>query len=104
MGGRAARAQRGTRDLFRWAAGLPAEPARDGAPSASARPTARPAWSRSTRRHPASEPAPEVREFGRPFVREHRGLRPPKDPGEPETYARRGRRSGLCARLPVRAP
>ncbi len=42
----------------------------------------------------------EVREFGRPFVREHRGLRPPADPGEPETYARRGRRSTLCADCP----
>jgi TPP-dependent indolepyruvate ferredoxin oxidoreductase alpha subunit len=41
-----------------------------------------------------------ISEIGRPFLREHRALRPPADPGEPETYAARGRRSTLCEDCP----
>ncbi|MEN6519374.1 MAG: thiamine pyrophosphate-dependent enzyme [Methanospirillum sp.] len=99
MKGRAARASRGTRDLFRWAAASRLNrPGRGaigvGAADGDARViTVYPP-------PPGIGTAAEVREFGRPFVREHRGLRPPADPGEPETYARRGRRSVLCADCP----
>lgn len=41
-----------------------------------------------------------LRELGRPFVQEHRHLRPPPDAGMPETYRRRGRRSTLCPGCP----
>lgn len=41
-----------------------------------------------------------LRELGRPFVQEHRHLRPPPDAGVPETYRRRGRRSTLCPGCP----
>ena len=99
MGGRAARARRGTRDLFGWAAASRLNrPGRGtvgvGAADGEARVvTVYPP-------PPGIGAGAEVREFGRPFVREHRGLRPPADPGEPETYAHRGRRSVLCADCP----
>ena len=99
MGGRAARAQRGTRDLFRWAADSRLNrPGRGAVGVGAADGEARVVTVYPP--PPGIGAGAEVREFGRPFVREHRGLRPPKDPGEPETYARRGRRSGLCADCP----
>jgi TPP-dependent indolepyruvate ferredoxin oxidoreductase alpha subunit len=99
MKGRAARARRGTRDLFRWAAESGLNRPGPGAVGVGAA-------DGDARVVTAYPPPPgigagaEIREFGRPFVREHRGLRAPADPGEPETYARRGRRSVLCADCP----
>lgn len=99
MRGRAARARRGTIDLFRWAASsrlnhpgrgvVGVGPADGDARVVTVYPPP-----------PGIGDGATVREFGRPFVREHRGLRPPADPGEPETYARRGRRSAPCAGCP----
>ncbi len=99
MRGRAARARRGTRDLFRWAADSRLNRPGRGAVGVGAA-------DGDARVVTAYPPPPgigagaEVHEHGRPFVREHRGLRPPADPGEPETHARRGRRSTLCADCP----
>ncbi len=99
MKGRAARATRGTRDLFRWAAGSHLNRPGRGTVGVGAADgevhvvTVYPP-------PPGIGSGVDIREFGRPFVREHRGLRPPKDPGEPETHARRGRRSGLCTECP----
>jgi indolepyruvate ferredoxin oxidoreductase, alpha subunit len=99
MSGRAARARRGTRDLFRWAAGSRLNRPGHGAVGVGAA-------DGEARIITVYPPPPgigagvDLHEFGRPFLREHRGLRPPADPGEPETYARRGRRSTLCEDCP----
>lgn len=99
MAGRAARARRGTRELFGWAADSRLNrPGRGAVGVGAADGEARVVTVYPP--PPGIGSGAEVREFGRPFVREHRGLRPPKDPGEPETYTRRGRRSGLCADCP----
>lgn len=99
MRGRAARARRGTRDLFRWAADSRLNrPGRGAVGVGAADGDARVVTVYPP--PPGIGTGAEVREHGRPFVREHRGLRPPADPGEPETYARRGRRTVLCADCP----
>ena len=102
MRGRAVRARRGTRDLFRWAADSRLNrPGRGAVGIGAADGEARVVTVYPP--PPGIGSAAEIREFGRPFVREHRGLRPPTDPGQPETYASRGRRSGLCEDCPFRA-
>jgi hypothetical protein len=41
-------------------------------------------------------------ELGRPFLREHRFLEPPPDPGEPERFSSRGFARSFCPRCPFR--
>jgi indolepyruvate ferredoxin oxidoreductase, alpha subunit len=41
-------------------------------------------------------------ELGRPFLREHRFLEPPPDPGEPERFSTRGHYRTLCPGCPFR--
>jgi indolepyruvate ferredoxin oxidoreductase alpha subunit len=45
----------------------------------------------------------ETRELGRPFVREHRWIRPPEDPGAPETFSRRGFCRTFCRDCPFKS-
>ena len=96
--GRHQQARRGTRALFSWSTGSRLNrpgPGETGVGAAGG--TAR----ISTVYPPPSGIGPvPLRELGRPFVQEHRQLRPPPDAGEPETYHRRGRRSTLCPDCP----
>ena len=96
--GRFQRARRGTRALFSWSTGSRLNRPGTGDIGVGA---AEGAARISTVYPPPSGigPAP-LKELGRPFLQEHRHLRPPPDAGEPETYRRRGRRSTLCPECP----
>jgi TPP-dependent indolepyruvate ferredoxin oxidoreductase alpha subunit len=93
-------ARRGTRDLFAWSSGSSLNKPGSGEVGVGA------AGKRSAivtvYPPPAGIGPTVVKEFGRPFVREHRHLRPPPDEGDPETYRDRGRRTLLCRACPFR--
>ena len=43
-----------------------------------------------------------INELGRPFLREHRSIEPPPDPGEPERFSRRGHYRTFCPTCPFK--
>jgi len=92
MRGRAMAADRRTRDLFRWSTENPLNRIGPGTGvSVGGAP------GQGENRVVTVYPPPEhpallsgIAELGRPFLREHRALEPPPDPGEPERFSRRG--------------
>jgi TPP-dependent indolepyruvate ferredoxin oxidoreductase alpha subunit len=104
MRGRAMAADRRTRELFRWSRENPLNrlgTGRGGSVGA--------AHGSGKRRVVTVYPPPaeEVQlsgfsELGRPFLREHRFLEPPPDPGDPERFSTRGYSRTFCLHCPFR--
>ena len=104
MRGRAMAADRRTRELFRWSAENPLNL------------TGRKGWTTvggadggGSNHVVTVYPPPagtggltRVRELGRPFLREHRSLEPPPDPGEPERFSTRGYCRTFCPDCPFK--
>jgi TPP-dependent indolepyruvate ferredoxin oxidoreductase alpha subunit len=104
MRGRAMAADRGTRELFRWSAENPLNrmgKGRGGAVGAAAGT----GEGRVVTVYPPpadGERLSGFSELGRPFLREHRFLEPPPDPGEPERFSTRGYSRTFCPRCPFK--
>lgn len=99
MNGRVTAAENLYRTLFSWSSESPlnhwaGEPAGAG-PS--------PGKTRIVTVNPLPEQAAgiaDIHEYGRPFVRDHRGVRPPVPPGSPQTLEKRGFSRTFCKKCP----
>jgi indolepyruvate ferredoxin oxidoreductase alpha subunit len=99
MKGRAAAADRTTRDLFDWSRRSPLNRIRGGVAGVGAAT----GESRVVTVYPppaGSGLLAETREYGRPFVREHRGLAAPPEGEAPETHHSRGFSRTFCRDCP----
>ena len=104
MRGRAMAADRRTRELFRWSTENPLN--RIG-PGTGVSVGGAPGQGENrvvTVYPPPGHPAllSGIAELGRPFLREHRSLEPPPDPGEPERFSRRGHYHTFCPACPFK--
>jgi indolepyruvate ferredoxin oxidoreductase alpha subunit len=104
MRGRTMAADRGTRELFRWsrenALNRPGKGAGGTVGAAQG-----PGKGRIVTVYPPpgdGERLSGYSELGRPFLREHRFLEPPPDPGEPERFSTRGHYRTFCPGCPFR--
>jgi hypothetical protein len=104
MRGRAMAADRRTRDLFIWSLENPLNRIGQGTGVSVGG-----AAGRSENRVVTVYPPPvhpglltRVTELGRPFLREHRFLEPPPDPGEPERFSTRGHYRTFCPHCPFK--
>ncbi len=104
MRGRTMAADRGTRELFRWsrenALNRPGKGAGGTVGAAQG-----PGKGRIVTVYPPpgdGEGLSGFSELGRPFLREHRFLEPPPDPGEPERFSTRGHYRTFCPGCPFR--
>ncbi|HVN66633.1 MAG TPA: thiamine pyrophosphate-dependent enzyme [Methanomicrobiales archaeon] len=104
MRGRTMAADRRTRELFRWSRENPLNrPGKGG--EVRAGPGEGTGDARIVTVYPPPfRPghSPRVPEPGRPFLREHRLLEPPPDPGEPERFSARGYSRTFCPSCPFR--
>jgi len=104
MLGRAMAADRKTRDLFRWSKEnlLNLMGTERGVSVGAAPGTGR--GRVVTVYPPPGHPAllSPIAELGRPFLREHRSLEPPPDPGEPERFSTRGHYRTFCPHCPFK--
>ncbi len=101
MNGRVTAAEQLYREMFAWSDGSPlntwnGEPAGAGAAPGNTRIVTVHALPGRAERFR------EVHEYGRPFVRDHRGLRPPLPNGRPEAMEDRGYYRTFCAECPYR--
>jgi indolepyruvate ferredoxin oxidoreductase alpha subunit len=104
MRGRTMAADRGTRKLFRWSRENPLNRVGTGGGG-----TVGAAPGHGKGRIVTVYPPPGsgdslsgFSELGRPFLREHRFLEPPPDPGEPERFSTRGYCRSFCPGCPFR--
>jgi hypothetical protein len=104
MRGRAMAADRGTRELFRWSRENPLNRPGKGAGVHVGAGTGAKEGRIVTVYPPPADPGQlsRVAEPGRPFLREHRFLEPPPDPGEPERFSTRGHYRTFCPGCPFR--
>ncbi len=104
MRGRTMAADRRTQDLFRWSRENPLNlMGREQGVSVGAAPgTGR--GRVVTVYPPPVHPGllSPISELGRPFLREHRSLEPPPDPGEPERFSTRGHYRTFCPHCPFK--
>jgi TPP-dependent indolepyruvate ferredoxin oxidoreductase alpha subunit len=104
MRGRTMAADRGTRELFRWSRqNALNRPGKGKGGSVGAATGA--GKGRVVTVYPPPADAGKLTgfsELGRPFLREHRFLEPPPDPGEPERFSSRGFARSFCPRCPFR--
>ncbi len=104
MRGRTMAADRRTRELFLWSLENPLNRIGQGTGVSVGG-----AAGRSENRVVTVYPPPvhpglltRVTELGRPFLREHRSLEPPPDPGEPERFSSRGHYRTFCPHCPFK--
>ncbi|MDD1663892.1 MAG: thiamine pyrophosphate-dependent enzyme [Methanomicrobiales archaeon] len=103
MRGRAMAADRRTRELFRWSRENPLN--RIGRGTGVSVGGAGHGENRVITVYPPPvHPAllSGITELGRPFLREHRSLEPPPDPGEPERFSGRGHYRTFCPTCPFK--
>lgn len=101
MNGRAAAAQELYRTMFAWSASSPLNTWNAGALGVGPVP----GESRVVTVHPVPKQANDysiVHECGRPFVRDHRGVRPPDTMGKPQTMKDRGFSRTFCRECPYK--
>ncbi|HXW98593.1 MAG TPA: thiamine pyrophosphate-dependent enzyme [Methanomicrobiales archaeon] len=103
MRGRAMAADRKTRDLFQWSSGNPLNlTGRKGPTSVGGADGGGSNHIVTVYPPPANAGLSQVKELGRPFLREHRSLEPPPDPGEPERFSTRGYCRTFCPSCPFK--
>ena len=104
MRGRAMAADRKTRELFRWSRENPLNHPGSG-DGGSAGGLAGTGEGKLVTVYPPPADAGRLAgfgELGRPFLREHRFLEPPPEPGEPERFSRRGHYRTFCPGCPFK--
>lgn len=105
MRGRAMAADRRTRDLFRWSRENPLnrlEPGQGGGSVGAAAGTGKGLVVTVYPPPADGDRLATFSELGRPFLREHRFLEPPPDPGEPERFSTRGHFRTFCPGCPFK--
>ena len=103
MRGRAMAADRRTRGLFRWSRENPLnriDPGTGVSVGGAGHGENRVVTVYPPPVHPGL-PSP-IAELGRPFLREHRSLEPPSDPGKPERFSTRGHYRTFCPHCPFK--
>ncbi|MDD1675914.1 MAG: thiamine pyrophosphate-dependent enzyme [Methanomicrobiales archaeon] len=100
MRGRAIRSDQGLQDMFSWSQLSTLNRLRGG--SIGVGPAVGTSHVVTVYPPPPLPPGASVNEYGRPFVREHRGLNPPGVRRQPETFSMRGKYRTYCPSCPFK--